>query len=565
MPSSQLKSTVFLMALLLCTCSFAAGDRYSNPILHQDWSDPDVCRVGDDFYMTASSFNFCPGLPILHSRDLVNWDVIGAALPEYGYRSREVRHGRGIWAPSIRWHDGWFWIFVGDPDRGILRLRAKDPAGPWEKPVLVYRGSGCIDPCPLWDDDGRVYLSFAAAGSRAGLKSVVFVAEMNADCTGLTGKPRLVFDGHDTQPTIEGTKFYKRDGRYYLFCPAGGVATGWQAVLRSDSPWGPWEDRVVLAWAPGTINGPHQGAWVDTPDGGDWFIHFQDKGAYGRIVHLQPMRWNDDGWPVIGEDPDGDGTGSPVSSWEAPLPLTRPQGAGVPNYSGGPWGPGLEWQYPAPPVPGWHYVLPDGGIRLYSVFQRRRSLWNCHNLLQQKFPAERFTVTAKMSFRPNPSLEGEQAGFVVTGSDYAGLRLTDTLGVARLESIRCMGAPKGGREEATPIAELPWTAVHFDFPYASGNVPAVKYPEGREVCIWVRLEVRPKAVEGNVPDAMCQLYWSTDGKRFTKAGDIFRASPDMWSGSGFGLFCNRYVQKNDSGRLDITELCVKPENGGRRR
>ena len=552
--------TLLLALLALPLASLAQNDRiYTNPILHQDWSDPDVCRVGSEFYMTASSFNFMPGLPVLHSRDLVNWDLIGSALPSYGGNKSTVQHGKHIWAPSIRWHDGWFYIFAADPDRGIFRVRAKDPAGPWEEPVLVCRSVGYIDPCPFWDDDGKTYLSFAAAGSRAGLKSVIFVAEMDSECTRLLGKPRIVFDGHDTQPTIEGTKFYKRGGYYYLFCPAGGVATGWQTVLRSGSPWGPWEEHIALAWAPGTVNGPHQGAWVDTPEGGDWFIHFQDKGAYGRIVHLQPMRWNSDGWPVIGDDPDGDGTGLPVSSWTAPLPLTRPQDSGIPEAAQGPWGIGLEWQYPAAPSPLWHYALPGGGIRLFSVLQNFPGLWNCPNVLQQKFPAERFTVTARMTFRPNPSLVGEKAGFVVTGSDYAGLRLTDTLGVARLELIRCTGASKGASEDAVLLADMPWSEVRFDYPRSSGNVPAVNYPDGREVSVWVRLEVRPKAVEGNVPDAMCQFLWSTDGKRFSKAGGRFRAVPDMWSGACFGFFCNRYTPKNDSGRLDVSELVVKPE------
>ena len=555
-----MKRVLVLAALLWSLCAHAT-DRYTNPILHQDWSDPDVCRVGDDYYMTASSFNFMPGLPILHSKDLVNWDLIGSALPKYENRRLVIQHGKQVWAPSIRWHDGWFYILFGDPDKGIFRVRAKDPAGPWEEPVCIVKSTGYIDPCPLWDSDGHTYISFAAAGSRASIKSVVFVAETDPECTHFIGQPRIVFDGHDTQPTIEGTKFYKRGGWYYLFCPAGGVSTGWQTVLRSPSPWGPWEEHIAMAWAPGTINGPHQGAWVDTPAGTDWFIHFQDKGAYGRIVHLQPMVWNSDGWPVIGEDPDGDGTGQPVASWEAPLPLTRPQDSGIPSAATGPWGIGLEWQYPSVPFPNWHYALPDGGIRLYSVLQRYRGLWNCHNLIQQKFPAERFTFTVRLTFRPHPKLQGERAGFAVTGNDFVSLRLSDTLGVARLELVRSPGDPNKGQEEASILADLPWTEVPADFPFSSGNIPSVKYLNGRQASVWVRLEVRPKAVEGNVPDAMCQLLWSTDGKRFTKAGERFKAVPYMWSGAGMGFYCNRYETNNDSGWLDVTDICLKPEFG----
>ena len=345
-----MKRLLLIFSLLGCAL-LSAQERYSNPVLHWDYSDPDVCRVGEDYYMTASSFNCFPGLPILHSRDLVHWELTGAALTGYdAVFKTSVQHGNGVWAPSIRYHNGWFYIFVGDPDRGIFMVRSQDPAGSWEPPVWVVREKGFIDPCPFWDEDGRAYLSHGCAGSRAWLKSVLFVAPMNSDGTALTGPSRLVFDGHLSQPTIEGTKFYKRDGRYYIFAPAGGVTGGWQTVLRSDSPWGPYEERIVMAWAPGTVNGPHQGAWVSAPDGSDWFLHFQDKGAYGRIVHLQPMVWRSDGWPLIGEDPDGDGVGQPVPSGEVPECAKSGNTLRKEEHSG-PYGIGLEWQYPAIPSP----------------------------------------------------------------------------------------------------------------------------------------------------------------------------------------------------------------------
>lgn len=336
-----------LVLLLSCPLLLPAQARYANPVLHADYSDPDVCRVGEDYYMTASSFNCFPGLPILHSRDLVHWELAGAALSDYpgpdwfgpdaDFHGR-VQHGNGVWAPAIRYHDGWFYIFCGDPDRGIFMVRTQDPHGRWEDPVWVVKAKGFIDPCPLWDEDGRAWLSHAAAGSRAGLKSVVFVAPMSPDGTRLLGPSRIVYDGHKTQPTIEGTKFYKRDGRYYIFAPAGGVKTGWQTVLRAESPYGPYEERIVMASAEGTINGPHQGGWVETAQGEHWFLHFQDKGAYGRIVHLQPMTWRSDGWPLIGEDPDGDGIGQPVASYRMPLHQARAQVASASATAIGPYG-----------------------------------------------------------------------------------------------------------------------------------------------------------------------------------------------------------------------------------
>ena len=556
---------LFLIALTLVAYSGRQGETltYTNPVLHMDFSDPDVCRVGEDYYMTASSFNCFPGLPILHSRDRVHWKQIGAALTDYpgeGWDSTPgsaddfrttVQHGKAVWAPAIRYHDGWFYIYVGDPDRGIFMVHTQDPAGRWEAPVWVVRQKGFIDPCPLWDADGSAWLSHGLAGSRAGLKSVLFVAPMAADGTQLLGPSRIVYDGHKTQPTIEGTKFYKRDGWYYIFSPAGGVSTGWQTVLRAREPFGPYEERIVMAWAPGTVNGPHQGAWVSAPDGSDWFLHFQDKGAYGRIVHLQPLQWLADGWPLIGEDPDGDGVGQPVASGAVPTQREPAVSAGIGHQISLSY----DWQYPAIPSPYWHMALPDGGVRLYSVEQTwpYTSLWDCPNVLQQKFSAEAFTVTAKLSFNPNPQLKrrGETAGFVVTGDDYAGLRLTDTGGGAVLTYMECPGASKGASETATPLCTIPYTAHPQPHSYESGNVPRVNYPDRREAVLWVRLEVAPRPVEGHVPDAVCHFSYSLDGENWTHTGQEFVAKPELWIGAKWGFFCNRFSPKNDAGWLDI--------------
>ena len=575
-----------LSVVLLCCLSWAAaGQRYTNPVLHADYSDPDVCRVGEDYYMTASSFNCMPGLPILHSKDLVHWRQVGAALLDYPCDGSTddfhttVQHGKAVWAPAIRYHDGWFYIFCGDPDRGIFMVRSQDPAGPWEAPVWVVRQKGFIDPCPLWEEDGRAWLSHGLAGSRAGLKSVLFVAPMAPDGTRLLGPSRMVYDGHLTQPTIEGTKFYRRDGWYYIFAPAGGVATGWQTVLRAREPFGPYEERVVMAWAPGTINGPHQGGWVTTPSGEDWFLHFQDKGAYGRIVHLQPMTWRPDGWPVIGEDSDGDGVGKPVSSWSVPEghllrnnsservtsgsaePDVTQKGLQTRNewQETGPYGLDWAWQYPAVPGPYWHMALLAGGIRLYSVEQKAGGLWNCPNILSQKFPAEAFTVEATLTFMPNPQLSqhGETAGFVVTGNSYAALQLKDIAEGIQLQYVLCEKASEGAPEEVFPLCAVPWDAVEIDHGHESKNVPLVKYPSYRRATVRVRLEVTPLERAGNVSQPQCQFSYSVDGgKKWKRVPQSFIARPELWIGAKLGFYCNRPARKNDAGWLDIQDLTI---------
>ena len=366
---------------------------YSNPVIHADYSDPDAIRVGDNFYMIASSFNAAPGLPILQSTDLVNWSLIGYALekqPPFDVFNK-VQHGNGVWAPSIRYHNNEFYIYYPDPDFGIYLIKAKNIPGPWSKPLLVEAGKGLIDPCPLWDDNGKAYLVHAYAGSRAGFKSIIVVKEMNSRGDSITGKPVMVYDGNKVDPTIEGPKFYKRNGYYYIFAPAGGVSTGWQLVLRSKNVYGPYERKVVMDQGKSSINGPHQGAWVNTVNGEDWFLHFQDKEAYGRIVHLQPMQWKND-WPVIGKDEDGDGKGEPVMRHKKPFSKTRSVNV-VPPTSEEFNKPaiGLQWQWQANEQEGWPFATSNGFLRMNCLrpTDSLANYWMLPNILLQKWPAER--------------------------------------------------------------------------------------------------------------------------------------------------------------------------------
>jgi beta-xylosidase len=493
---------------------------YTNPVLFADYSDPDVCRVGDDYYMTASSFNCVPGLPILHSRDLVNWRLIGHALPRLPQLEHYARpqHGCGVWAPSIRYYKGEFYIYYPDPDFGIYLVKAKNINGPWSEPILVEGGKGLIDPCPLWDDDGNVYLVHAYAGSRAGIKSVLVIKKMNAEGTKVLDAGRLVYDGHDIDPTVEGPKLYKRNGYYYIFAPAGGVATGWQLVLRSKNIYGPYERRVVMDQGSTAINGPHQGAWVDTRSGTHWFIHFQDRAAYGRIVHLQPLQWIND-WPVIGTDKDGDQKGEPVLRYQKPVQdknIVVQTPADSDEFNSGTIG--LQWQWHANPQAWWAFPA-QGYLRMFSVQlpDSVHNLWMVPNLLLQKFPAETFTATAKLSFKPQ--LQGEQFGLVVMGLDYSGLVLTRTAGGISLSRITCKQADKASPEKTTPLA--------------------IVQPDP----VYLRVQV--------TKGGSCSFSYSLDGKKFIDTGEPFTARPGKWIGAKIGFFCSRTVKTNDAGYADI--------------
>jgi beta-xylosidase len=288
------------------------GDgNYKNPILFADYSDPDVICVGDTYYMTASSFNYTPGLPILISKDMVNWELKNYAIKNIEYAAfEEPAHAKGIWAPAIRYHNNKFWISYGMPDEGIFIISTEDPLGTWSKPVLLLEGKGYIDPCPFWDDDGKAYIVHGYARSRIGFKSILGIFEIDEKATKAISDDTFIFDGTKTQPTIEGPKVHKLNGYYYIFAPAGGVKTGWQTVLRSKYIEGPYEEKIVMHQGNSPTNGPHQGAWVETPEGSHWFIHFQDRGVYGRITHLQPMSWVD-GWPMIGINVNAEYCGEP--------------------------------------------------------------------------------------------------------------------------------------------------------------------------------------------------------------------------------------------------------------
>lgn len=300
------------------------NDSYKNAIIHADYSDPDAIRVGDTYYMTSSSFNNVPGLSLLQSKDMVNWELVGHALPQQIPLDvfANPQHGKGVWAPCLRYHDGKFWIFYPDPDFGIYVMTAEKFAGPWSAPHLLLAGKGIIDPTPLWDDDGQAYLMYAWAKSRSGINNMLTLRKMSPDAkTLLDDKGPVVIDGNKlpNYKTLEGPKFYKHNGYYYVFAPAGGVEFGWQSVFRSKKIYGPYEDKIVMEQGKSPTNGPHQGAWVRAQDGSDWFYHFQDKRAYGRIVHLQPMDWKND-WPVIGEDKNNTGIGEPVCNIKNRLP-----------------------------------------------------------------------------------------------------------------------------------------------------------------------------------------------------------------------------------------------------
>ncbi|RXK86830.1 glycoside hydrolase family 43 protein [Filimonas effusa] len=499
---------------------------YKNPILHADYSDPDVIRVGDDYYMTASSFNCMPGLPILHSKDLVNWKLINHALtrqlPVAIYD--QPQHGNGVWAPAFQYHNNEFYIYYPDPDYGIYRITAKDPAGKWSEPELVLPGKGIIDPSAFWDDDGKAYLAVAWAGSRAGVNSLLTVYRLNPEGNKVIDEGRHVYDGHNLDHTVEGPKFFKRNGYYYLLPPAGGVTAGWQLALRSRDIYGPYERKVVMDQGSTAINGPHQGAMIQTPAGESWFIHFQDKAAYGRVVHLQPVTWKDN-WPVIGNDPDGDGKGEPVLLHKKPA-AAKTAAIQTPAESDefNDTRPGLQWQWHANPQIRWSAMLLNTGfLRLFAfpAPAAAKNLWPVPNLLLQKLPAPAFTATVKMKFTVEWEVwQTKKAGLLVMGNDYAYLSISKDEKGYKLSQVLCKNAGEGTSE--TIVAE--------------------KLIDNPELCLRVTM---------TAPDAAYSFSFSEDGQHFQPIGIPCKAQPDKWIGAKLGLFCTADPSVRIGGYADI--------------
>ena len=527
--SAQYKSEVW--------CPDKGDGTYTNPVINADYSDPDVCvgPSGEDYYLTASSFQCIPGLPILHSRDLVNWQIVGYAIKDKLYAGHReliehyntVQHGNGVWAPSIRYHDGQYYIYWGDPDYGVFMVKTLngDPAGEWTDPLLVVEGKGYIDTTPLWDEDGRCYLVNGWANSRAKFASVLTVRELSADGTRAIGQPVIVFDGNGTENrTCEGPKFYKRDGWYWIMCPAGGVPTGFQLAMRSKSPYGPYEHKVVLQQGKTHINGPHQGGWVHTKYGEDWFLHFQDKEAYGRVVHLNPVDWTT-GWPIMGKK------GEPVTTYRKPkangqLPTANPAESDEFNSPIM----GKQWQWQANYDEKFGVPTAFGTFRIYNykLPEDANNLWLVPNMLLQKTPADEFTVTTKLRF--TSKADGQLGGLIMMGLDYHALVVKRVGQEFQLLKFTCHQADKGTPQEEELITTLKPTAED-----------KTDYKPGIHEDIYLMMKVKESQVK---------FLWSLDGRTYKSCSDAFKMREGKWIGAKFGYVSVDTNAKSDRGWLD---------------
>lgn len=482
---------------------------YINPILNADYSDPDVIRVGSKYYMVASDFHFL-GMQVLESEDMINWKLISQIYRRFDFPGWDDnrQYAGGSWAPAIRYHDHKFWVYFCTPKEGLFMSQATDPAGPWSPLHLVEKVEKWEDPCPFWDDDGQAYLGRSRHGA-----GPIIIHKMSADGMRLLDEGVTVYTG----PVAEGTKIFKKDGYYYISIPEGGVGTGWQTILRSRNIYGPYEKKVVLEQGSTPVNGPHQGAIVDTPDGKWAFFHFQHNDALGRVVHLQPMRW-EDGWPVIGVDIDGNGIGEPVYVWQKPIPGTAiyaPQTDD--DFSASTLS--LQWQFNHNPVDrAWSLTSHPGSFTLQALPSPSFRL--ARNTLTQKIMGYVNEATAIMDF---PEIaEGQRCGLACMGKE------NKMLGVRMQDGQKSLYLSNDTTE--THIASI----------------------TGDRIYLRVSIDMNKKVF---------QYSYSTDNANFIPCGEPFFIRFGFWKGARVALYC--YNQKKEAGAVSFSAFTYKndgPQN-----
>ena len=477
---------------------------FKNPLMWGDWPDPDIIRVGDDFYFISTSMHYVPGCPIATSKDLVNWRMAGYAVPRYDEDSAWNFDGgamylNGSWAATIRHHNGLFYVGFSTPphhagvtgDRGTGRGRfsmcvAKDVKGPWKRVIFP---ENLYDPGLLFDDDGKVYVAHG--------QNTLYVTELAADALSVKGPAKQVFTGLHS----EGCHFYKIGGRYYITGPTGGT-TGRQICLRSDSPYGPYEVKEICNDASSyPPNGLHQGGMVQLKNGDWWFVIMQDRDGIGRVPHLVPVKWVD-GWPMLGERGEGKGVivaTKPAAGDRVPVevPATSDDFAAREL--------GLQWQWNHnPDDAAWSLAERPGYLRLKAG--KSASLWLARNTLTQRTQGPACDGIAVLNLEG--LRDGSVAGLGIFESPYAYLAIKRDNGVNRI--VMAQGTKGSDAQLEKEIAVVP---------SFTGKT------------VWLKASVT------HADGGRATFSWSADGTHYTPLGGTLRMGLGLyWTANRFALF-----------------------------
>jgi beta-xylosidase len=406
--------TFFAILLVGVTCyaqkmhSDNGNGTFTNPVIAADFPDPDVILVGDSYYMVTTTMFIFPGVTVLKSHDLVNWEYCSNAVPRFDFHKCYDldgcnRYGHGQWATSIKYNNGKFYLLFITLNEGGFICSASKAEGPWE---IKHLPKGFYDPGLFFDDDGKIYVAHGY--------NKINITELDTNFAAKSDDV-LVFTG-DIRPGIEGTHVYKINGYYYLYCTYGG-GDGFQVALRSKNIFGPYEEKIVIRdTTKGSNFGIHQGALIKTQTGEWWTMLFVDSGPFGRFPSLQPVTWQD-GWPMVGIN------GKAVLTYRKPnvgkeYPITTLPASDEfeNNWLGMQWG----WNHNPEPTK-WSLTENPGCLRLKTT-TIVDSLQNARNTLTQRMFAyysdtSVSTATTKMDF--GNMKEGDIAGLAVFQDPYA--------------------------------------------------------------------------------------------------------------------------------------------------
>jgi beta-xylosidase len=487
---------------------------FKNPVLPGDFSDPDVIRVGGDYYFITSTFQFSPGMAVLHSKDLVNWQYLSHCVadltqlgPELNW-DRMNRYNRGIYAGAIRFHAGKFWVYFTTMDEGVFMTTATNAAGPWSSVTRIWDKQGFDDPCPFWDDDGHAYLLLSTPGKQWW----THIYKMSSDGKIVDPASEKIIDDYQSS---EGNKIYKINGTYYVFhnqVVPHGPRVG--VMMRSANIFGPYEKKVILEDFPGRYDRqPNQGGLVQTEAGDWWFITQQGRGENGtydgRPAHLLPVMWTN-GWPVPGLI-DRNGAGTILWSAKKPIngfPIQVPQSDD--EFSTPTLAPQWEWNY-QPRAGKWSLTEHPGWLRLHA-FQPLRpgDFFKAGNTLTQRIMGcNGGEVLMKMDVAG--MADGQTAGLCIFWKEFR------TLGVVQENGIRRIELNNDGTNMIGSQLNSATTNVWF------------------------------KAAIDDLGSST--FYWSMDGKRFTATGGNFKFGWGNYRGTRIGVYS--YNNEAENGFVDV--------------
>ena len=501
-----------------CWTADNGNGTYSNPLFYGEFEDPDVIRVGDDYYLAGTTMHMMPAVEILHSKDLVNWELAGYCTskldlgPAYRLEGGNI-YGNGIWAPCIRYHNGMFYILCNVNRAGLQVFRSKSINGPWERNQLPSRHDMSV----LFDDDGKIYLI-------SGGGSPYPIEELAPDLRSFdTNAPRHALIGH----MGEGHHLYKIQGKYVdISCQPGGAVDEYVAV--ADTIDGPWritkmvagESLGVTSMAPAKARANDRGLWIhqggmcDTPSGEWWSIIMSDHGSAGRMVNLVPITW-DDGFPLIGLP--GNLRRAP-NTWIKPNTGCRPEPmpayVASDDFEGGRMNPHWQWNH-VPDDAKWSLTEQPGVLRLHSLASS--NLWTARNSLCQRPAGPESIMTVELATAGMS--DGDAAGLGLLSTPYAWIGVVKTADGTTVQKVEGFGS---GRRGGPPPVEIP------------AEIGATNPPTH----LWFR-------VACNFDRDEARFSWSTDGQTFTGLGKPFTTTFQLTTFQGVRVALFHY---NTSGQ-----------------